>query len=162
MMSTYIPKLYLDTTVFNFYFVEKDGKKQQDTHRLFDAIKRGKYKAYASQFVLEEIAKDIPLKYQRMRELIDKYAQSILDFDQRVTDLAAIYVENGIIPVKYTKDAEHIAAASVNKLDFVVSYNMGHIVKLKTIIGTGFANLYHGYPQIGLCTPTEVMNYGEN
>ena len=26
----------------------------------------------------------------------------------------------------------------------------------------GFANLYCGYYQIGLCTPTEVINYGQN
>jgi hypothetical protein len=56
-------------------------------------------------------------------------------------------------------DAQHIAAATINKLDFVVSFNLGHIVKPKTMIGTGFANLHHGYHQVGLCSPLEVIDY---
>ena len=160
--KNYKPKLYLETTVFNFYFVEKDGKKQQDTHKLFCAIEQGIYQVFTSQFVFDEIIEDTPIKYRNMTELIDKYIQNILDFDQRVLNLADIYVKNGIIPVKYINDAKHIATATVNKLDFVVSFDMGHIVKPKTMIGTGFANLYHGYRQIGLCTPTEVIGYGQN
>ena len=59
----YIPKLYLETTVFNFYFVEKEGKKQQDTHMLFDAIKLGKFQVFTSQDVLDEISKDTLSRY---------------------------------------------------------------------------------------------------
>ena len=158
----YVPKLYLETTVFNFYFVEKEVKKQQDTLKMFDSIKRGNHEAFISKYVYEEIVKDTPIKYQKMKELIDKYVLNILDYDRQVIDLADIYVKNGIIPAKYIRDALHIAAATINKLDFVVSFNMGHIVKPKTMIGTGFVNLSHGYRQIGLCTPTEVIDYGQN
>jgi len=42
---------------------------------------------------------------------------------------------------------------------FVISYNLGHIVKTKTMIGTGLANLREGYRQIGLSTPKEVLDY---
>ena len=150
----YIPKLYLETTVFNFYFAGKEGKKQQDTIRMFDAIEKGKYMAFTSQYVLNEISRATPKKYWMMTDLIYKYVQSILGFEKNVLTLADVYVKSGIVPGKYLSDAQHIAVAAVNKIDFVVSYNLGHIVKLKTMIGTGFANLYHGYHQIGLCTPT--------
>ena len=73
--------------------------------------------------------------------------------------MADIYVKKGIIPLKFRTDALHIATATVNKLDFVVSYNLGHIVKTKTMIGTGLVNLREGYRQIGLSTPTEVLDY---
>jgi N12 class adenine-specific DNA methylase len=73
--------------------------------------------------------------------------------------LADMYIAKGIIPQKYVTDALHIATATVQKFDFVVSYNLGHIVKLKTIIGAGFVNLREGYKQIGLTTPTEVIEY---
>jgi hypothetical protein len=36
---------------------------------------------------------------------------------------------------------------------------MGHIVKQKTMIGTGFINLRAGYKQIGLSSSMEVMEY---
>ena len=148
--------------MFNFYFVEKDGKKQQDTVKLFEAIQRETYEVFTSKYVHHEIAGDTPVRYKKMKKLIDEYVQSILDFDQRVLNLADIYIKNGIIPEKFVRDAHHIAMATVNRLDFVVSYNMGHIVKLKTMIGTGFTNIYHGYQKIGLCTPSEVVEYGRN
>jgi hypothetical protein len=47
----------------------------------------------------------------------------------------------------------------VHGLDCVVSFNMGHIVKPKTMIGTGFINLYEGYRWIGLAPPTELINF---
>ena len=94
-----------------------------------------------------------------MVALLEKYAQHTLSFDKEADVLAEIYVKNKIIPLKYMTDAQHIATATVNKLDFVVSFNFGHIVKHKTMIGAGFANLHHGYKQIGLCSPTEVVEY---
>ena len=156
-----IPKLYFETTVFNFYFAQKESKKRQDTLKLFNAIGRKDYEVFTSEHVYDEIVKDTPEKYLKMKLLIDKYVNNILNFDQKVLNMADIYVKNGIIPVKYFRDAQHIAMATVNGLDFVVSFNMGHIVKVKTMIGTGFVNLVNGYRQIGLCTPTEVMDYGQ-
>jgi hypothetical protein len=76
-----------------------------------------------------------------------------------VDPLADLYVVWNIIPVKYRTDAVHIATATVNGLDCVVSFDMGHIVKPKTMIGAGFINLYGGYRWIGLATPTEVIEY---
>jgi predicted nucleic acid-binding protein len=155
----YVPKLYLETTVFNFYYLEKESKRKDDTHKLFNAIKGGKYAVYTSQYVLDEIARDTPGKFKKMRGLIDKYVQDTIYFNEEVQNLADLYVERRIIPAKFITDARHIAAATVSKLDFVVSFNFGHIVKPKTMIGTGFANLHYGFRQIGLCTPTEVLDY---
>ena len=44
-------------------------------------------------------------------------------------------------------------------IDFVISFNQGHIVKTKTMIGAGFVNLRQGFRQIGISTPTEVLEY---
>jgi hypothetical protein len=73
--------------------------------------------------------------------------------------LADIYITRGIIPAKFDDDALHIATATVNNIDFVISFNQGHIVKVKTMIGAGFINLHEGYRQIGLSIPTEVTEY---
>jgi hypothetical protein len=52
----------------------------------------------------------------------------------------------------------HIAIATVNRLNFVASYNFGHIVKLKTLNMAGLVNVRLGYPQIGLFSPMEVKD----
>ena len=155
----YIPKLYLESTIFNFYFLEKESQKMEDTHKLFEAIKKGKYKAFTSEYVISELALDDLSKFKRMKGLIEKYIHYIISFKKDVNFMAEVYIKKGIIPSKYSTDAKHIAAATVHNLDFVVSFNLGHIVKPKTMIGAGFANLHHGYRQIGLCTPREIIEY---
>jgi hypothetical protein len=76
-----------------------------------------------------------------------------------IEHLAELYIKKKIIGEGSMVDALHIATATVNKLDFVVSCNMGHIVKQKTMIGTGFINLRAGYKHIGLSSSMEVIEY---
>jgi len=47
----------------------------------------------------------------------------------------------------------------VNDLDFIVSYNFQHIVKMKTIVMTEIVNLRERYRRIGIYSPTEVVDY---
>jgi predicted nucleic acid-binding protein len=154
-----IPKLFIETTVFNFYFEEKHGQKQQDAVRLFEEIAKGKYEAYTSEVVIEELKKASVDKFLKMKALSEKYIKRLLVSSPEMEHIAEIYIEKGIIPAKSKKDALHIACAVVNNLDFMISYNQGHIVKTKTMIGTGLVNLREGYRQIGLSTPTEVIEY---
>jgi predicted nucleic acid-binding protein len=51
----YVPKLFIETTVFNFYFEGKQGKKQKDAIKLFKDIAKGKYEAYTSEAVMYEL-----------------------------------------------------------------------------------------------------------
>jgi predicted nucleic acid-binding protein len=154
-----VPKLYLEASVFNFYFYEKRPQEMADTRKLFRLIKAGKYEAYTSAYAVEELKKASKEKYQKMLVLVEKYTQKPFSQDTETERLAGIYLDKKIIPVKYIEDAQHIASATVNGLDFVVSYNFWHIVKLKTMIGTGFANLREGYRQVGITTPEEILEY---
>jgi hypothetical protein len=154
-----IPKLFLETTLFNFYFYGKAKEKMIYTRQLFDQIAEGIYKPYTSGYVVDEL-QDAPKKqFEDMYALIDKYGITILSQSDEIDHLASIYVANEIIPVGSETDAAHIAATTVNQLDFVVSYNMGHIVKQKTMVGTGFVNKREGYAQIGIANPKEVVEY---
>jgi hypothetical protein len=155
----YIPKLFLETTMFNFYFYGKGKEKQVYTERLFTDIAAGKYKAYTSDYVIDELKKDTTERFNAMYSLVGKYNIDVLPSDAESTRLGALYIAKGIIPEKYDDDALHIAAATVNGLDFVISYNYNHIVKLKTIIGTGLINRREGYQQVSLSTPKEILDY---
>ena len=49
-----IPKIYLETTMFNYYFdTERDA--HADTVNLFQEIKDGKYKAFTSAYAIREL-----------------------------------------------------------------------------------------------------------
>jgi predicted nucleic acid-binding protein len=155
----YVPKLFIETTVFNFYFEGKQGQKQRDAIRLFDEIAKGKYEAHTSRGVINELIKAPGEKSIKMLSLINKYIKKVIESSTEANFLEQKYTAKGIIPEKYQADAFHIAIAAINNLDFVISYNLGHIVKTKTMIGTGLVNLREGYRQIGLSTPTEVLEY---
>ena len=69
------------------------------------------------------------------------------------------YIKEGIIPVKYQDDAFHIAIATVNNMDAILSWNFQHIVKLKTKREVVGINLIMGYRPIDIYTPWEVVDY---
>jgi hypothetical protein len=82
----------------------------------------------------------------------------VLPVSNEAQRLASLYINEGVIPAKYPIDALHIAVAAVNNLDYIVSYNFRHIVKLKTIIMTESINVRENYKRIGILSPTEVIS----
>ena len=92
-----------------------------------------------------------------MVDLIEQHKIIILKADENAEILADKYVSENIIPQRYITDGLHIAIATINDLDIIVSYNFKHIVKLKTIIGCESINLREGYKPIGIYSPTEVI-----
>ena len=154
------PKIYLETTIFNFPFADDAPQYKSDTLKLFKEIGAGKFKVYTSGYVIRELenTEDVE-KRERMRSLIGNYEISVLPVNEEAEHLAGIYVREGIVPEKYLADAYHLAAASIAGLDFIVSLNFKHIVKRKTIIQTEVINAREGYRRIFIHTPAEVVEY---
>ena len=97
-------------------------------------------------------------KRQKMIALIAEYDIKALVSNEDAAYLAGLYVDEGIIPIKFRTDGLHIAIASVNELDMIISMNFQHIVKRKTKIATANINALHGYRGIEILTPMEVVN----
>ncbi len=60
--------------------------------------------------------------------------------------------------MKYQDDALHIAIASVNEMDVLLSWNFQHIVKLKTKREAVGVNMLMGYGSLEIYTPREVVD----
>ncbi len=151
-------KIYLETTMFNYYFdVERDA--HNDTVVLFREIEDGKYDAYTSVYVVTELSNAEENKRDKMLNLITKYNIKVFDLSDAAEDLAKIYVDEGIIPERYLTDGIHIAVATVNDLDMILSLNFKHIVKKKTIEQTELVNVREGYRKVHIYTPMEVVEY---
>ena len=149
-------KVYLETTLFNFY-IDKDRDAHADTVKLFEEIAAGKYEAYTSTYVTEELENAPEAKRDIMMNLITEYSIAVLAPSDEAVKLADIYVKENIIPQKYRIDGLHIAIATVNDLDMIVSMNFKHIVKRKTILATGKINTLNGYRSIEIYSPMEVV-----
>jgi hypothetical protein len=154
-------KIYLETSIFNFVFADDAPDKKEDTLKLFEEIRFGKYVSYTSFYVLQELQCAAEPKQNQMVELIAKYDMIFLEQSDEAERLAALYIQDGVIPQKHFMDAVHIALSSISDLDFIISYNFRHIVKLKTMTMTESINLRQGYRRIGILSPTEVIENDE-
>ena len=149
------PKIYLETTMFNF-FLDTDRDAHADTVKLFEEIAAGQYEAYTSRPVIEELEKTNGDKRGKMLGLIADREIPILETSIEAERLADIYVEEGIIPTNYRMDGLHIAITAVNDLDMIISMNFQHIVKRKTKKMTAAINSINGYRAVEIYSPMEV------
>jgi predicted nucleic acid-binding protein len=152
-----VPRIYVETSIFNFYYTDDAPDKREDVKALFEEIKQGKYEPYTSDYVIAEIMGCEEPKQSLMRSLIDEFGVITLPLNIEAETLADAYVAEGIIPEKYRADGLHIAVTSVFGLDFIVSFNFQHIVKRKTIEMSEIVNYRNGYKRIGIYSPTEVI-----
>ena len=149
--------LYLDTSVLNFFFEDKDLEKANSTRELFREIRNGKFNAYISELVLREIGKTRGLKRERLLSLINTYKIPWLEVTPECMELTEKYMGREIFPSKYRDDGLHIAIATVHQIDVVVSWNLRHMVKLRTRREVKAINIVEGYKEIEICTPMEVI-----
>jgi len=147
-------KIYLETTLFNYY-LDSDRDAHADTVRLFGEIKAGKYEAYTSETVTDELKKASSPKREKMLNLIGEFNITVLKATDSDEKLADLYVEEGIIPQKYRTDGIHIAVAVANGLDFIVSMNFKHIVRSKIRMSVNAISVLKGYNPIELVSPYE-------
>jgi len=151
-------KIYLETTMFNYYFDKDRGMAHESTVRLFKEISDGKYEAFTSRYVINELSSTKGDKREKMLGLIIRYDIPILEPTDEAVMIADRYVRDEIIPQKYRTDGLHIAIAAVYNLDMIISMNFQHIVKRKTKIGTAHINVLNGYRPVEIYTPMEVVD----
>jgi predicted nucleic acid-binding protein len=150
-------KLYLDTSIISHAIDDRDPEIKKLTLRLFEEIKAGEYEVFISELVMAEINKANETIRQKLIGQVKDIDPEGVELSGEVKALAARYVEQGIIPEKYKDDAMHIAAATVNGMDMIVSWNFEHIVKAKTIREVTAVNLLMGYRGLEIYSPLEVV-----
>ncbi|MBI5749576.1 MAG: type II toxin-antitoxin system VapC family toxin [Nitrospinae bacterium] len=146
--------LYLDTSVPSAYYDERDKAIQEETIYFFEK-KLKEYESYISEITVGELrrTKELPRRKQLLA-LIEGI--TILPRTEEAEELADLYVKNKIIPLKYRADALHIATATLNDMDILVSWNFDHIVKYKTRQMVTGINILKGYKSIDIVSPQEL------
>jgi predicted nucleic acid-binding protein len=152
------PRVYLETTIFNYYF-DKDREGHVETVKMFEAIGQQKFQGFTSAYVVRELLNASEPKKTYMISLIDVYGIKTLSANDEALRLANIYIANGVIPAKYRFDALHIASATLNNINYLLSFNFSHINKDRTKTMSSQINLREGYSIVRICTPKEVFSY---
>lgn len=152
-----ILRLYFDTSIFSFAIASDVPKEKEITLKLLEEIEKSKCEVFISEVVIREINRAKAEKAVKLRDVVKKLNPVELVLDNNSQSLAKEYIKQAVIPVKYEDDAFHIAIASVNNLDVIVSWNFTHIVKLKTKREVVGINTLMGYKPIEICSPWEVV-----
>ena len=150
------PTLYLDTSVLGGYF---DDEWKLPTRELWKQMEHGKYRFFTSLIAAEEL-NEAP---DRVRELFtDTFAaETVLGVTEEMEQLASAYMSQAILTPKYSDDARHVAACTVAKIDYLVSWNFKHLVNIEREKGFNAVNLLQGYQSIRIVNPLELI-YGDD
>lgn len=142
--------LYLDTSVIGGYY---DKEFEQDSRLLFQNIKDGKFTAFISSMTLEEL-EEAP---EKVRNLLNDLEYQTINVTEECRTLANEYLKEKVVGATSKDDCIHIATATINKIDILVSWNFKHIVNIQRIRGYNSINLKHGYGQLEIRSPKEVV-----
>lgn len=119
--------LYIETSVIGAYLDNGEPFRRDLTIRWWEHELRD-YAAYVSPLVVRELERMDEPRRSSYLKLINQLPQ--YEISEEVAILADGYVSRGIFHRKYLANALHVALASVNKADFIVTWDFGHLANV--------------------------------
>jgi hypothetical protein len=89
-----------------------------------------------------------------MLGLISAFKLTTLLPTQSIYNLAMTYINEYILTYNHFQDALQIACATLNNMDYLLTFNLNDMHKKSNKIAQ--INLREGYPIITICKPSEV------
>jgi predicted nucleic acid-binding protein len=151
-------RIYIDTSVFGGYF---DEEFMEHTIPLFDRIHSGEYIILYSTVTQEEL-ENAP---ERIKDLVKKIKVEQTEFIETTDesfDLASEYITEKVVGKTSFADCLHIALATINRADFLISWNFKHIDNIERIRGYNSINIKNGYKQLEIRSPREFSKYEDD
>lgn len=150
-------RIYIDTSVIGGC---EDEEFSRWSIQLFEELQRGLRIAVVSDLTRREIEKAPENVKKRLSSLTDVNVENVFLTGEAET-LAQNYIDEGVVSKKHIVDAQHIAIASVERVDILVSWNFQQIVNLDRIRAFNAVNLKLGYPILEIRSPREVIHEKE-
>jgi hypothetical protein len=85
-----------------------------------------------------------------------------LEISEEAVELATEYITEKVVGQTSFADCLHIAIATINRADFLVSWNFKHIVNVQRIRGYNSINIKNGYRLLEIRSPREFEKYEDN
>ena len=146
-------RIYIDTSVIGGCF-DKEFKEWSD--KLFDEFRIGNKIAVISDITLDELSFSRLEVRNQLDTIPNNFKEYILN-DEQSEELADMYIKEKAVTQKSHEDALHIAIATINKVDVLVSWNFKHIVNLDRIRKYNAVNMKNGYSMLEIRNPREIL-----
>ena len=148
-------RLYIDTSVFGGYF---DEEFSEFTRPLFGRLLNGEFRLLFSEVTQDELT-PAPEKVKELVRNLKVENTDFIETNDEAVELATQYIAGGVVGQTSFADCLHIALATINKADVLVSWNFKHIVNLERIRGYNSINFRKGYQMTEIRTPKEIFDY---
>ena len=151
--------VYVETTVVSYLVARPShdvtlAARQQATQQLWAEYAEN-FKFVISDIVLNEVSRGDIIAAQRSLEVLSNLP--VLDMPLEAITLVENLIDAGAIPQHSRPDAQHIAIAAVNSVEYLVSWNYKHIVNetKRNLINEVCRAV--GFQSATLCTPVELI-----
>ena len=147
--------IYLETSVIGAYLDNEDVLRRDLTIRWMEH-ELLEYEAFTSILVQREL--------ERLDEPHRSSYLNLIKFIPRLelTDEAAIladgYISRGIFHRRFMADALHVALASYHKIDYLVTWNFGHIANVRKQARIKMFNAAAGFFAPTIVTPEFLVH----
>jgi len=152
------PRLYFDTSVFGGVY---DIEFEKETKQLFEMVELGEIVCLYSELTIAEL--------ENAPEKVKKHFQKILTANTEKVkltstsrELAKMYLQAKVVGSTSLDDCLHIATATINKADILVSWNFKHIVNVFRIRGYNSINIREGHQQLDIRSPKEIIRHEDD
>ncbi|MCK4613388.1 MAG: PIN domain protein [Thermoplasmata archaeon] len=146
-------RVYIDTSVVGGCL---DEEFKEDSVQLFDEFIKGMKTLVISDILLFEL-EGAPKEVKNILRKVSTENIEYVSLNEESITLANTYIAEGAVAEKSLLDARHIAIATVERVDVLVSWNFKHIVNINRIHLLNSANLKLGYPILDIRSPKEVL-----
>jgi predicted nucleic acid-binding protein len=147
--------LYLETSVIGAYLDNGEPFRRDLTIRWWEH-ELPEYRAVISPLVVRELER-VPephrTGYLRLAAQLEQ-----VELTDEVAILAEGYIARGIFHRKYIADALHVAVASFHKIDYLVTWNFGHLANVRRQARVRLFNTAAGFFVPMIVTPEFLVS----
>ncbi|MEP7211538.1 MAG: hypothetical protein ABI791_00575 [Acidobacteriota bacterium] len=147
--------LYLETSVIGAYLDNGDPFRRDLTIRWFEH-ELPEYQVYTSLLVQRELERVEEPHRTGYLKIIKPLQQ--LELTDEVAILADGYISRGIFHRKFMADAIHVAMASFHKVDYLVTWNFGHLANVRKQARVRLFNTAAGFFSPVIVTPEFLVH----
>lgn len=152
-------RIYIETTVVSYLTARPSrdvvvAGHQEATRELWPKL-LSDFEPYISALVHQEAGRGDPEEARKRHEAITPFP--MLDIDDEARALAEKIIAGKGIPEEFPEDALHVAVATVNGIEIVVTWNFAHLnnpftrMMIRQIVENA------GYQSPEICSPDELL-----
>lgn len=144
-------RFYFDTSIFDTEF-------EEETLLLFEKVNLGQIICGYSDLTESELT-NAPEKVRTFFRHLDQRYLERVEVTPEGYQLGQTYVSEKVVGPTSLDDCIHIATATINKVDILVSWNFKHIVNIFRVHANNSVSLRLGYPTLEIRSPKDIVDY---